>query len=100
MCLLITFIFSLNYRILLLFLAAGLCGERCAWAGMLGSFSLNDSQFGDTLIESDGGVLRSSNWLATNNLDPGNPGALTGANFNTGIANVTPAISYTIGYST
>ncbi|MCU1276149.1 MAG: hypothetical protein JWO48_3580 [Bryobacterales bacterium] len=91
---------SLNYRIFLPLLIAGLCSASGVWAGMLGSFSLNDSQFGDTLLESDGGVFRSSNWLNTINLNPGNPGALTGANFNTGIANIPSAISYTIGYGT
>ena len=69
----------------------------------LGSFNFNDSQFGNTLGESDGGTFRSSNWLNVVNVDPGNPGALTGANVNTGIANIglggqMPV--YTIGYNT
>jgi hypothetical protein len=69
----------------------------------LGSFQFNDSQFGNTLGESDGGAFRSSNWLNVVNADPGNPGALTGANVNTGIANIgfdgNPP-TYTIGYNT
>ena len=69
----------------------------------LGSFNFNDSQFGNTLGESDGGTFRSGNWLNVVNVDPGNPGALTGANVNTGIANIglggqMPV--YTIGYNT
>jgi hypothetical protein len=70
----------------------------------LGTFSFNSNQFGNTLTESDGGTFRSSNWLNIVNADPGNPGALTGPNFNTGIANIgftsSQAIDYTIGYST
>lgn len=67
----------------------------------LGGFTFNDTQFGDTLGESDGGTFRSTNWLNVVNVDPGNPGALTGANFNTGIANIGLgglAPTYTIGY--
>jgi hypothetical protein len=70
----------------------------------LGSFNFNSNQFGNTLKESDGGTFRMGNWLNIVNADPGNPGALTGPNFNTGIANIgflsTTAIDYTIGYST
>ena len=54
----------------------------------LGSFVFNASQFGDILLESDGGAFSSSNWLHENNSDPGNSTYLTGANFNTGIANI------------
>ena len=70
----------------------------------LGTFNFNSNQFGNTLNESDGGTFRSSNWLNVVDADPGNPGALTGPNFNTGIANIgfntTTAIDYTIGYNT
>jgi hypothetical protein len=68
----------------------------------LGAYNFDSNLFGNTLIESDGGTFRSSNWLNVVNADPGNPAALTGANFDTGIANIglssTP--QYTIGYST
>jgi len=70
----------------------------------LGTFNFNSNEFGNTLNESDGGTFRSSNWLNVVDMDPGNPGALTGPNFNTGIANIgfnsNTAIDYTIGYST
>jgi hypothetical protein len=70
----------------------------------LGSFNFNSNQFGNTLNESDGGTYRMSNWLNIVNADPGNPGAITGPNFNTGIANIgdfsSVAIDYTIGYNT
>src|SRR5262249_34112141 len=50
----------------------------------------------------DGGTYRNANWLNIIPENPGNPGALTGANFDTGIANIglngTPV--YTIGYNT
>jgi hypothetical protein len=73
-----------------------------AKAATLGSFTFNDLQFGDTLLESDGGGYSRSNWLNTVNLNPGNPAVLTGPNFNTGIANIglrgNPL--YTIGYNT
>ncbi len=66
----------------------------------LGTFNFDSTKFGDTLIESDGGTFRNSNWLNLANANPGNPGALTGANFDTGIANIgfSGAVSYTIGY--
>lgn len=68
----------------------------------LGAFNFNSSTFGNTLSESDGGTYSAANWLNTVNANPGNPGYLTGANFNTGIANIglggTPI--YTIGYNT
>jgi len=68
----------------------------------LGAFNFDSNQFGNTLVESDGGTFRNANWLNTANANPGNPGALTGANFDTGIANIglgsTP--TYTIGYNT
>jgi len=46
-------------------------------------FTFNDAQLGNTLLESDGGTFRNSNWLNIVNANPGNPGALTGANFDT-----------------
>ena len=69
---------------------------------VLGPYDFNSLQFGNTLTESDGGTFSASNWLNVVNVDPGNPGYLTGANFDTGIANIglggTPI--YTIGYNT
>src|SRR5262249_11208247 len=49
-------------------------------------------------IESDGGTLRNSSWLNIVDANPGNPAALTGANFDTGIANIAPSVFYTIAY--
>jgi hypothetical protein len=69
----------------------------------LGGFTFNDLQFGNSLGESDGGAYRNLNWLNIVNANPGNPGALTGANFDTGIANIgqtEPAPDYTITYGT
>lgn len=68
----------------------------------LGSFTFNENQFGDTLIEPDNGEFSASGWLNVVDVDPGNPGYLTGANFDTGIANIgmdTP-LAYRIGYNT
>jgi hypothetical protein len=85
-----------------LFIGMLLPGAHYAKAATLGPFTFNDSQFGNTLLESDGGGYSNSNWLNTVNLNPGNPAVLTGANFNTGIANI--GLSghplYTIGYNT
>ncbi len=64
----------------------------------LGAFNFDSNLFGDTLIEADGGVLSSNNWLNTIAVDPGNPGYLTGAHFDTGIANINGQ-TYTIFYS-
>lgn len=69
---------------------------------LLGAFDFNSLQFGNTLQQSDGGTFAANNWLNTSNANPGSPGYLTGANFNTGIANIglggsTPL--YTIGYN-
>lgn len=68
----------------------------------LGSYNFDSNLFGNTLIESDGGTFGGGNWLNIANVDPGSPGRLTGANFDTGIANIglggTPI--YTIGYGT
>ena len=68
----------------------------------LGSFDFNSSQFGNSLLESDGGTFSSQNWLNVVNADPGNPAYLTGANFDTGIANIglSSPVTYTIGYNT
>ncbi|MGD9854631.1 MAG: PEP-CTERM sorting domain-containing protein [Planctomycetaceae bacterium] len=68
----------------------------------LGGFSFESTQFGNTLVESDGGTHSSGNWLNIANADPGNPAYLTGANFDTGIANIGigGAVAYTIGYTT
>ncbi len=73
-----------------------------AWGNVtLGSFNFNSSQFGDSLVESDGGARSSLAWLNVANSDPGSPGYLTGPNFSTGICNVgnfDRVLSYTIGY--
>jgi MYXO-CTERM domain-containing protein len=66
---------------------------------VLGPYDFNSAQFGNTLIEGDGGVFSSSNWLNVANADPGNPGYLTGANFDTGLGNLASGL-YTIGYGT
>jgi hypothetical protein len=68
----------------------------------LGTFTFNDAQFGDALNESDGGLQRAAKWLNVVDVDPGNPGALTGPNFNSGIANIgfVRLPVYTIGYNT
>ena len=69
----------------------------------LGSYDFASSQFGDTLAESDGGAYSASNWLNVVNASPGNPNYLTGANFDTGIANIglgNNPVTYTIGYNT
>ncbi len=82
-------------------LVAGLASSAAQADLALGGFNFNSAQFGNTLVESDGGTFSASNWLNVVNGNPGNPGYLTGANFNTGIANIglggLPV--YTIGYS-
>lgn len=65
----------------------------------LGSLTFNDNQFGDTVSASDGGSAAASNHLNIVNADPGLVGSLTGANFDTGIANISDTV-YTIGYNT
>lgn len=68
----------------------------------LGSYVFNNAQFGNSFTDTDGGSLANGNWLNTANANPGNPGMLTGAHFDTGIANIGlfgPAPTYTIGYS-
>jgi hypothetical protein len=84
------------------FLAAFLVSVTTGLTLTLGEFNFNDAQFGDTLTESDNGVFRQNNWLNVKNVDPGNPGALTGANVNTGIGNIglDGPIIFTIGYNT
>jgi hypothetical protein len=79
-----------------------LLGAESAFPIMLGQFAFNDLQFGNNLVESDGGTFRMANWLNIVSADPGNPGALTGANFDTGIANIDlfSRPVYTIGYNT
>jgi hypothetical protein len=80
-----------------------LLGAESAFPITLGGFTFNDLQFGNNLAESDGGTFRNANWLNIVNANPGNPGALTGANFDTGIANIGlggTAPVYTIGYNT
>jgi hypothetical protein len=68
----------------------------------LGPFVFDSTEFGNTLLQSDGGTFAANNWLNIVNADPGSPGYLTGANFNTGIANIGLGAmpSYTIGYTT
>ncbi len=78
-----------------------LLGAHSAQPVTLGGFTFNDAQFGNTLLESDGGTFRNSYWLNIVNVNPGNPAVLTGANFDTGIANIgTGAPLFTIGYNT
>jgi hypothetical protein len=69
---------------------------------VLGAYNFNSQQFGNTLSQSDAGAFASGNWLNTANVNPGSPGYLTGANFNTGIANIgiNGNPTYTIGYNT
>ena len=78
-----------------------LLGAETALPASLGGFTFNDTQFGNTLTESDGGTFRNGNWLNTIPENPG-LGALTGVSFNTGVANIgllsTPV--FTIGYNT
>jgi hypothetical protein len=73
-----------------------------ALAFTLGGFTFDDAQFGDSLVQSDGGAFAATNWLNVVNADPGSPAYLTGANVDTGIGNigVFGPVSYTIGYST
>ncbi|MFL6388936.1 MAG: hypothetical protein ACJ71U_15755 [Terriglobales bacterium] len=69
----------------------------------LGTFKFDSQLFGDTLSDSDGGIFRNGNWLNITNSNPGTPGALTGPNFDTGIANIGlggSSVIYTIGYNT
>lgn len=88
-------------------IAAGLLALTATGASAatitLGAYNFDSNLFGNTLTESDGGTYSSSNWLNTVNANPGNPGYLTGANFDTGIANIGligAAPNYTIGYGT
>ncbi len=79
-----------------------LAGPALAAPVTLGAYTFDSALFGNTLTESDGGTFSASSWLNTVNANPGNPGYLTGANFNTGIANIggNNAPTYTIGYGT
>ncbi len=87
-------------------IAAGLLALTATGASAatitLGAYNFNSALFGNTLIESDGGAFSAGNWLNIVNVDPGNPGYLTGANFDTGVANIGTggSPSYTIGYGT
>ena len=69
---------------------------------LLGPFNFASTLFGNTVTESAPGTYAASNWLNVVNTDPGNPGYLTGANFDTGVANIglEGPVSYTIGYAT
>ncbi|MGD9616845.1 MAG: PEP-CTERM sorting domain-containing protein [Alphaproteobacteria bacterium] len=67
----------------------------------LGGFTFNDAQFGDSIAaDAFEFTHAANNWLNVVNADPGSPAYLTGANFDTGIANLTILTNYTIGYST
>jgi hypothetical protein len=77
-----------------------MCASTAQADIILGTFDFNSSQFGNTLLESDGGSHSDLNWLNISNSDPGNPGYLTGPDFNTGIANIYGSHYYTIGYNT
>lgn len=77
-------------RVLLAATAAVAVGAAGAWAGTvtLGAYSFDDRLFGDSLVEHDGGAHSAANWLNVDKVNPGNPGYLTGANFDTGVANM------------
>jgi hypothetical protein len=81
-------------------LALSVLGASAHSDVLLGAYNFNSQLFGNTLVESDGGTYSATNWLNVLNANPGNPGSLTGANFDTGIANIPGAPSYTIGYGT
>jgi len=67
----------------------------------LDNFVFDNNSFGDTLAESDSGSFSFGNWLNVVNANPGNPGVLTGASFDTGIGNIGMGSQpvYTIGYT-
>ncbi len=72
-----------------------------ASAVTLGAFTFDPNRFGDTVTDNDGGALAASSWLNTVDVDPGVPGVLTGADFETGVANLGldgNTTQYTIGY--
>jgi hypothetical protein len=77
-------------------------GAASAAPVVLGGFSFDPAQFGDTLAQGDAGVFAGVNWLNVNDADPGSPGYLTGANFSTGIGRIRNEfnLTYTIGYAT
>lgn len=87
-------------KLLISVLALGVAASLRAQV-TLGDFEFDEHLFGDTLLESDGGSFSAGNWLNVVSQNPGNPGFLTGANFNTGIANIgmTTSPIYTIGYN-
>jgi hypothetical protein len=88
-------------RMARLWIAIGIALQATAASALpLGTFDFDPNLFGDTLIESDGGSVSSIAWLNVVNADPGNPAYLTGANFDTGIANIPNTVTYTIGYNT
>jgi hypothetical protein len=89
-------------NVAVLALASGLWVGTAQASVILGTFEFDSALFGDTLLQSDGGAFAANNWLNVVNADPGSPGYLTGANFDTGIANIGlgAAPVYTIGYST
>ncbi|HEY0437847.1 MAG TPA: PEPxxWA-CTERM sorting domain-containing protein, partial [Phenylobacterium sp.] len=82
-------------------LAAVLSGAGAAQALTLGTFNFDDSKFGNTLSQSDGGANATQRWLNVVNANPGSPGFLTGASVDTGIANIgyQNTATYTIGYT-
>lgn len=88
-------------KLAILALASGLWVGPAHAGVILGPFEFDSALFGDTLLQSDGGTFASFSWLNVVNADPGSPGYLTGANFDTGIANIGlgGTVSYTIGYS-
>ena len=84
----------------LLLASLAVCASLAHAQTTLGSLTFNDNQFGDTVTASDGGSHAAGNWLNTTAADPGVPGILTGAHFETGVANMFNGLSYTIGYNT
>jgi hypothetical protein len=93
---------KIRFALSVITLALALGGGVASADVILGTFDFNSNQFGNTLVESDAGVFSGNNWLNIVNVNPGNPGYLTGANFNTGVANIgyngNPL--YTISYNT
>ncbi len=84
-------------------LVASISGTFALASTTLGSFTFNDNLFGNSLVESDGGTHANGNYLNTaGNVNPGNPGYLTGNNFKTGVANIGLAgpVEYRINYLT
>jgi hypothetical protein len=92
----------MSVRAALLFLGLVAATTASAAPVTLGGFSFDPEQFGDSLAQGDGGGFAQVNWLNVNDADPGSPGYLTGADFDTGIGRIRDLfdLTYTIGYAT